>query len=73
MERARKEDRVELELIMAVENLGKYAAFNPTHATPGENLPEGLTRSNTSFLLSMRVVEVHLNEEKVKTKMAFLQ
>lgn len=72
MERVCKEDRVELELIMVVENLGKYVVFNLIYVIFGENFLEGLIRSNISFFLSMCVVEVYLNEEKVKIKMVFL-
>lgn len=57
----------------AVASLGQYVTFNPTCATPGENLPEYLVRSSTRFLLNMQAIEVRLNQEKVKSEMEYFQ
>nr|PNR53184.1 hypothetical protein PHYPA_009559 [Physcomitrium patens] len=72
VELVRKGDRVEPKLIAATANLGKYA-FNPIRAIPREHLREGLVRSCTYFLLNTQIVEVQLDEEKIRKAMNYLQ
>lgn len=67
-----KDDRLELELIVAAPNLRKYATINPTHITPSKNFFEDLFRSNIRFLLNTKAIEVKVHEGKIKTKIEYL-
>lgn len=66
-------DSVELGLIVATTNLGKFASINLTSVLPGESLPTSLTRSSIEFLLNTQVIENRLDEKKVKAKMEYLE
>jgi hypothetical protein len=69
----RTENGVEPELVAAVTNLGQYAKIHPTKATPGEQLPLGLVRSSTGFLLNSQVREVEIDMEVVKKHMDYFR
>jgi hypothetical protein len=64
---------VEPELVAAITNLGQYAKIHPTKATPGEQLPPGLFRSKTGFLLNSQVWEVEIDVELVKKNMEYFR
>jgi hypothetical protein len=69
----RVEDRLELELVAAVTNLGQFAEIHPTKASPGEQLPPGLIHSKTGFLLNSQVREVEIDVELVKKNMEYFR
>jgi hypothetical protein len=65
--------RVEMELVAAVTNLGQYAKIHPSKAMPGEQLPPGLIRSKTGFLLNAEVRVVEIDTELVKRNMEYFR
>lgn len=65
--------RVELELIVTITNLNKYISINSTCIVSSEKLLNGLTRSSTKFLLNTNVIEIRLDEKKIKVKMKYLK
>lgn len=61
-----KDDKVEVKLIATKTNLAKFAAINLSCTTPSEKLLERLICSCIWFLLNIKVIEVWLDEIKVK-------
>lgn len=68
----KKEDCIELKLIASTANLSKYIVFNSTRAILREQLSKGLVKSCTRFMLNTQIIEVHLNEEKIKKEIDYL-
>lgn len=71
-ERSNK-DVVEPELVAAVTSMGRHTAIHLTKATPGEKLPEGYSRSSSGFLLCNTVLEISVDQEKVRIASERLQ
>lgn len=67
------EDAIQPELVAAVTNMGRFNRIHPTQVLAGEVLPEGFFRSCTCFLLCDDVLEVQVNQEKVKQDTKFLK
>lgn len=64
---------MEPELIAMTTNLSKFASINPTWAIRGKKLYDGFSRISTDFLLNIHVIEIWLNDGKIKVKMDYLQ
>lgn len=72
-ERLARHEKVEPELVAATTHLGQFTKIHPTRATPGETLPEGVTRSSSGFLIKTASHKVALCKEKVQKEMEYYQ
>ena len=70
---AQEGEAIEPEFVAAVTNMGRNAEFHPTIATPGEQLPEGYSRSCAGFLLCNTLSEVKVDQEVVRKESERLQ
>jgi hypothetical protein len=68
-----KNESIELELVAVVANMGKHAAFYPTKAVDGEQLPAGFVKSFSGFLVDTNVCKVKINQIVVKSNSIHLQ
>lgn len=73
VKRMRKDDCVELELTVTTTYMDKFATKNSTHAMLSKKFFQDLIWSSISFLLNTRIIDVQLDETKIKFKMDFLQ
>ena len=73
VEQRLKEDRIELELVVATTQQGKHAPVHNTKATPGKVLSMGLIRNKAGFLFKVESIKAKVDIGKVKKEMAMLE
>ena len=73
VEKLRRHERVEPELVVAATHLGQHAALHPMKAMEGEQLPEGLERSSVGILVNKKAIRVSLDKDKIAKEMEQLQ
>lgn len=68
-----KYDYMKPKLIAMTTHMDKFATINLIHALLDEKLSKDLIRSSISILLNTRVIDVRLDEIKIKSKMDFFK
>ena len=73
VEKLKRHERVEPELVATATHVGQHAAIHPMKATEGEQLPEGLERSNVGILINKKAIRVSFDKAKIAKEMEQLQ